>query len=150
MTGEQQERPRDFGSLMTGLARVAARSADDALAKTDFGWLEYAILRALLEVPHATASQLSHLLPVELSSISRSVAVLADRRLLRRRRDTSDRRVVRLSLTADGRELAEELQQTMEGRFGALVEGISDADLDTFTAVTHRIMANYRAVAAAR
>ena len=151
MVGEHHtERPRDFGSLMTGLARVSARSAEDTLADRGYAWLDYAILRALLEVRQSTASQLSHLLPVEMSSISRSVATLADKRLVRRRRVAEDRRVVTLSLTADGRAAAEELQAMMDEQFAALLSGIDERDIEGFVTVTHGILNNYQRISRSR
>ena len=138
-----QARPQDFGSLVTGLVSVASRSIEGELRGRGFSVLEYSIVRALDESGQANSTQLSHLLPVEMSSISRAVANLVDNGYVRRNRRRDDRRVVMLSLTPAGRELAEELRNQVNENYETLLTGISERELNAFTSVVHRILDNH-------
>ena len=80
-------------------------------------------------------------------SISRIINGLVDRGLLVRRRTPSDRRLVMLSLSERGAEIAVDLTERMDAHYNALVDGLSDEQLEAFASVTDAIVANYAAIA---
>ncbi len=138
-------RPRDFPTLVTALTSVAARSIEEQLRDEGFSILEYSILRALGESRQSTATQLSHLLPVDMSSISRAVDTLVRQGKVRRQRRRDDRRVVMLSLTPDGRESSEELFRSVDERYTQLLSNIGEQEMDIFVSVVHRILDGHAA-----
>ncbi len=138
-------RPSDFPTLVTALMSVAARSIEEQLRDEGFSLLEYAILRALGESGTSTATQLSHLMPVDVSGISRTVDALVRQGKVRRQRRRDDRRVVMLSLTPDGRESSEELFRSVDERYTRLLSDIGEREMDVFVSVVHRILDNHAA-----
>lgn len=109
--------------------------------------VEFFLLRACLEKKERNAAELAQLLPVDASRISRTVNTLVETGLLRRRRLRSDRRIVMLSLTAEGLDLTTRLHERMQQRYTSLVEGVSDRDLRVLESATARILANHQALA---
>ena len=103
---------------------------------------EYALIWHCLE-GERTATQLAQVLPMDGSRISRVVTDLVEKGLLRRRRTREDRRIVMLSLTNKGLELASQIFQNMKRHYAAITEGISEEDLRTFMSVKSRILAKY-------
>nr|WP_255603829.1 MarR family transcriptional regulator [Oscillochloris sp. ZM17-4] len=91
---------------------------------------------ALLELSrHEPMAQrdLAAWLRLEKSTVSRLVAQLEQRGWLGRARDNSDRRVLLLSLTADGRRIAGELAAARRARFARLLAAIPAAQRDAVT-----------------
>ena len=103
---------------------------------------EYTLLWHCLE-GERTATQLAQVLPMDGSRISRVVTDLVEKGLLRRRRTREDRRIVMLSLTSKGMELASQIFQNMQRYYAMLTEGISEEDIRTFVSVKSRILAKY-------
>ena len=103
---------------------------------------EYALLWHCLE-GERTATQLAQALPMDGSRISRVVTDLVDKGLLRRRRTREDRRIVMLSLTNKGLELASQIFQNMQRYYAMLTEDISEEEMRTFVSVKSRILAKY-------
>lgn len=62
--------------------------------------------------------------------------------LVERRHDREDRRVVKIYLTAEGRDIAATLTRPIEEFDQRMKAGLSDTDLDRLLAQLHRIIAN--------
>ncbi len=135
----------DLGTLIVGVVNAVSRSLRAELEPDGLHPLDFALLRALQESGTSTATQLAHLLPVEQSRVSRLVDGLVQKGLLRRRRLRSDRRVVSLELTDQGKELASDLRRRVEARYARLLAGSSPEDVQRFVDTAYRIMANNRA-----
>ena len=97
--------PPDLGECVAGLMNAVATGIADLVAPHDLIPMEFALLRLFLRREEWTTTQLAQALPVKLSRISRIVTKLVDRGLILRRRLRSDRRVVILTLTEEGRAL---------------------------------------------
>ena len=89
---------------------------------------------------------ISRTAPVDAARISRAAWELSERGLIRRERLQSDRRIVILSLTDEGYALAEAARNRVIDRNVALLEGVTDEEKTTFTAVSEKILANYAAL----
>lgn len=92
---------------------------------------------ALLELSrHAPLVQrdLAAWLRLEKSTVSRLVAQLEQRGWLRRERGEMDKREMLLSLTANGRQIAEELAEARRARFDRLLAAIPEARRESVTA----------------
>ena len=86
------------------------------------------------------------MLPVDGSRVSRLVTGLVDKGLVRRRRLRSDRRVVMLRLSDEGRELTLRIMERMQGYDAMLTEGIGEEEMRVFISVSARIIANHDAM----
>ena len=64
-----------------------------------------------------------------------------------RRRPPDDRRVVKLALTDEGKELALEIHGLVQAYVGRLSEGVSEEDMAVFVSVTSKVMVNHAALA---
>ncbi len=106
--------------------------------------LEYSLLSYCLEREY-TATKLAQVLPVDAARISRIVTGLVEKGLLRRRRLRSDRRIVMLRLSEEGREVASRISQEMQRYYVILTEGIGEEEMRVFVSVTARIIANHAA-----
>lgn len=108
---------------------------------------EMLLLMTCRQLGECTATQLAPVLPVDSSRISRLINGLVDRGFLVRRRTPSDRRLVMLSLSERGEEVAVDLTERMDAHYNALVDGLSDAQLEAFASITNAIVENYTAIA---
>jgi DNA-binding MarR family transcriptional regulator len=88
-----------------------------------------------------TMSELSQLLLVSNGNTTAVVDRLEQDGLVARAPSTSDRRIVRVSLTTRGRRDFEQLAVDHEARVDSLFAGASSADLDALEDILHRITA---------
>ncbi len=133
----------DLGSSVFALVNVVAKGMEEELDPFDLQPLEFSLLRFCLGSEWTTSRDLVKVLPVDSSRISRVVEKMRARGLLSRRRHPDDRRVVRLRLTEDGRNLAMELSLRVQTRESKLMEGVSEAERNAFLSVTGKILSNY-------
>jgi DNA-binding MarR family transcriptional regulator len=86
------------------LKSLATRAADEAYgAEVDLRVRELRVLRLMHDHPGITATELRHLLVLDKTLMSKNLAVLEQRGLLRREVDDSDNRVQKLYLTSEGK-----------------------------------------------
>ena len=128
---------------MTGLANAVARSMAELAESNGLMPLDSALLRLFLEREKWTTTQMAEALPVTLSLVSRVVTKMVGMGLMRRRRQRSDRRVVMLALTEEGKALTLELHRRVQAYDATLSEGVSAQEMAVFTSVTSKVMANY-------
>ena len=134
----------DLTARVLELSRLVDRGIVKAVSPYDLTSLEFSILKICLEAgSERTATQLVQAIPVDGARISRLVAGLVDKGLLRRRRRRSDRRVVMLSLTESGRALAARAIRSVQRYEASLLEGVGDAEASVFRAVISKIAANH-------
>ena len=133
----------DLGSCVTRLVNVLAKGTEEIVEPHGLTPMDYALLRLFLHKKQWTATHMAEMLPVKPPRVSRLVARLVDMGLIRRRRHRSDRRVVFLTLTDDGKALTLELYRTIEAYEATLQQGVSDGEMSALVSVTSKIMANY-------
>ena len=92
-----------------------------------------------------TTTQLAKALPVTLSRVSRVVTKMVGMGVMRRRR-RSDRRIVMLGLTEEGKALTLELHRSVQAYDARLSEGVSEEEMAVFASVLSKVMANYTAL----
>jgi DNA-binding MarR family transcriptional regulator len=116
---------------------MQARSAALAVARRELG-LGEGDARALLHIagnPGIRPSQLRDHLGITSAGITALIDRLVDRGIVRRDVDPDDRRVNRISITVDlGDEPWSQLSR-FDDDFDLEVDGIADAESDTFTAL---------------
>ena len=97
-----------------------------------------------------TTTQLAKALPVTLSLVSRVVTKMVGMGLIRRWRRRSDRRVVILTLTQEGKALTLELHRSVQAYDARLSEGVSEEELAVFASVLSKVIANHTALQTGR
>ena len=130
----------------TSLAKSVTRGLDRETAAYDLTPTEFAAVRLFLTDLEWTATELTQMLSVDASSMSRAVSRLVDRGVLSRRRPREDRRMVYLKLTEEGVALGFELQERVHSYEERLTHGISPEDLEVFLGTIRRIVANHAAL----
>ncbi len=135
----------NLGGQITDLFNALDKAMTQEVTPHGLTTLEYDLLWYCLE-GERTATELAQFLPVDGSRVSRLVTGLVDRSLLRRRRLRSDRRIVMLSLTDDGRETTSRIFENMRQYYAMLTEEISEEEMRVFKAVTARLVARHAAL----
>ncbi len=77
---------------------------------------------AVLDVQPRTLSELAEIMSVSGPTMSNTITALETRGWIARERSASDRRLVHITLTSEGRAALHESIREMEGHLGALVE----------------------------
>ena len=127
------------------LARAVNRRATESPSQFDVSPIEFAILNVCMNAEETTVTELSKEVPVDAGRISRLVNNLFERGLIRRQRLRKDRRVVRLRLSEEGRNLVPVLNRRVRSYSAMLTDGVSETDMDRFVSVIRTIAANHQA-----
>ena len=127
---------REFLPYLLNQAAEAASLEFQNVYRDRYGMLrnEWRVLFHLGIYGRMTASDIGARAKMHKTKISRAVQRLAERRYLVRQRDEADRRVEHLDLTALGRKVYADLRATARDYDAALVEGMSQADVDRLKA----------------
>ena len=137
----------DLRASVADLTNAFYKGTSEETARYELTPTQFNLLRACFESgEECTATELAQILPIDTSRISRIVTILVDKGLLRRRRQTDDRRIVMLTLSEEGRELMSQILQDLNLQDAILTEGIDDDDIRVFVSVASRIVANYTAI----
>jgi DNA-binding MarR family transcriptional regulator len=116
---------------------VLAQVAQFGLAPQQF-WT----LIALRESPGQSQAQLAGRVRADAPTVSRTLAVLLERRLVRSEPDPDDRRRSRVFLTAAGARLADELSRVASEVRASVVDGMSEGEEAAVRRGLKRILAN--------
>ena len=111
-----------LGHYATSLLHAVTKGVERETQAYNLTPLDFAIVRLFLTDREWTATELAQILPVEVSAISRIVSKLVDRGFLYRRRPKSDRRVVILKLTEEGKQKGLDLHARVHAYEERLVE----------------------------
>ncbi|MDE2969220.1 MAG: MarR family transcriptional regulator [Chloroflexota bacterium] len=136
----------DLGEAVAGLVSVVSRGTAEMVASQNLAPMEFSIFRSFMAQDEWTITDIAIAIGVSPSRVSRVVSKLVALGMLRRRRLRSDRRVVRLTLTAQGRQLADEMRERTQTYDAQLYRGISDAERACFVSATAKIVANFAAI----
>ena len=140
----------DLEGWVAGLANAVATGIERQTERHGLTFSEFTLLRAFVEKQERTFSQLADALPIEREGLAHMVGTLVDRGLLHQRDRTSDPRAMLLALTRRGRYLAWRLHTRMQAEHSGLLEGVSDEELATLSAVVARIVENHTALEQSR
>ena len=114
--------------------RVERLVADHGLTLTQLG-----VLEGILHKGPLTHRELGRMVLTSAGNITDVIDKLESRELVLRVRDTVDRRIVRVELTAKGSELIEQLFPLHAADIAAALAGLSQADLRTLAAMLRRL-----------
>ena len=136
----------NLGRRLNAMTNAANRGMEEEIAEFGISFVEFVTLVNCYEGTADTVTGISRTAPVDAARISRAAWELSERGLIRRERLQSDRRIVILSLTDEGYALAEAARNRVIDRNVTLLEGVTDEQKATFTAVSEKILANYAAL----
>ena len=142
MTGEGRSSDESVGPLGVVLVNAYTKLTGPLLSRYDLIPIQWAILNRCYNGQADTVTGLARLIPVDIASLSRHVNSLVQKGLIRRDRQRTDRRVVRLALTKKGEAIMPEMIQHMGEVNAKLYDGLNEEDKKTFMCVIRRIVAN--------
>ena len=102
----------------------------------------YRVLAALTEADNQRLTDLSSMTSVEMTTLSRLVAAMEKRGMLRRRRPEDNLRTVQISLTGAGRELAARLCPRAAHYEQVAMQGLGAAEVRQLKATLARVYDN--------
>ena len=135
---------QSVGYLMRKVLGSILSQADARLAMHDVTYVQYLPLYKLLhcEETTATVATLARDLEVDAGAITRSINRLEAKGLVQRERSTADRRVVYLTLTPEGRAVAEQVPGVLAEVLNGHLRGFSHGEWQQMLQLLQRMLAN--------
>mgnify|MGYP001179628462 CR=1 FL=1 len=140
------------GYLMRKVMSSIRTQADAQLSLHDLTYAQWLPLFKLLKgcPDSVTAAALARDLDVDPAAITRMFDRLEAKGLVRRKRSTSDRRVVQLALTEAGREVAEKVPPVLVDVLNAHLAGFRPEEFELLVSLLQRMLANGEAMRGGR
>lgn len=142
---------QSVGYLMRKVLGSILSQADARLAMHDVTYVQYLPLYKLLHceaanAANATVATLARELEVDAGAITRAIDRLEAKGLVQRERSTADRRVVHLTLTPEGRAVAEQVPGVLAEVLNGHLRGFSHGEWQQMLQLLHRMLANGEAL----
>lgn len=112
------------------------------LASYDITLPMYRVLATLRQQESKTLTELSDMVSVEISTLSRLVGLMVRRNLVSRERPLDNARIVRITLTPKGEELADELMPIAAMFEKTAIEGLDQTEVKLFKSILRHIGRN--------
>lgn len=122
-------------SKFRGLSRRLMKKSRKHLHSMGFAWNQYSVLKNLDVDESITLSQLSQRTSRDSSNITALVDFLEERGIVRRVPDKSDRRVIRLELTEEGKHIRSDTIESHEEFIKSMFADIPDEKIHKFIEV---------------
>lgn len=128
----------------TRLNKLMSRSLNRAFQKHDLSATneQELILRNLRNVENMTQTELASVTGQDRYNISRTIALMEQKGLIRKEPDDDDRRFCRISLTPEGEETHQKLWEVLEEWRGEVFAGIEVSRLEEYAEVSELLMKN--------
>ena len=133
-----------LGYLAAGTTAMLARLAKETLAPVDIPPVQIGILMYCSRNHAATTERLVGAIHLDPASVSRHIAVLVEKELIRRKRPYDDRRVVSLELTEEGWAFMPRLFEALQETNALVNTGIDEDEKRIFLDVMRKIHENLR------
>ena len=135
---------QSVGYLMRKVLGSILSQADARLALHDVTYVQYLPLYKLLhcEAAAATVAALARELEVDAGAMTRALDRLEAKGLVQRERSNTDRRVVHLTLTPEGRTVAELVPGVLAEVLNGHLRGFSHAEWQQMLQLLQRMLAN--------
>ncbi|MDE2868045.1 MAG: MarR family transcriptional regulator [Chloroflexota bacterium] len=142
--GERDEPDVDLRVLCTSVIRGYVALATRPVDEAGLTLPQWGVLERCARGQANTITELTEIVPVDQASLSRAADKLVRLGLLKRQRQSRDRRVVRLVATPKGQALVRHLSPEIAAVYAILLEGIQEDEFQVFTRVARKIAANAR------
>ena len=135
--------PREaIGALIGRTRKAMIQEIDAELAPLHVSAAQWLVVLVLGQGAAASAAELCDLLSYDPGAMTRLLDRLEEKGVLRRARDDSDRRTVRLELTASGKALYPKILAAMVDVFNRLLRGFSRSEVSELEGYLKRMLAN--------
>lgn len=139
-------RPDDsIGFLIASLRTRMFKAVDIEMGKLGFSAAQWGILRLVATDEAPTAAELCRQLNYDTGSMTRMLARLERKGVIKREPSDTDRRVVRLRLTANGRKLHPKLRDVVIRVLNHLTNGMPPEDVRALGEQLKRMRSNLQA-----
>lgn len=138
--------PRSLDDLLLYRIWRAARASNSMVTRMVEGGFgitrrELGMLGVLAQVGEVTASQFAERLHLDRASASLALRSLSEKKLVERRQDTEDRRLVHVRLSPSGQQLLDDLLPRLSRLNVDLLDGIDATHLEVFLDCLQRLEA---------
>lgn len=133
---------QSVGYLMRRVVTSILAQADRELVVHDLTHAQWMPLFKLGLSDGATVASLARDLCIDPGAMTRSLDRLEKKGLIERQRSLEDRRVVKLTLTSEGRQVAAKVPAVMATVLNAHLKGFSEAEWHLLTDLLQRMLAN--------
>ena len=130
------------GFLMRRVLSSILQQADAQLEVHGLTYVQWLPLYKLLLCAETTNAQLAKDLGMDPASVTRALDRIEAKGLLRRERSTTDRRVVHLVLTEEGRSVAAQVPQVLSRVLNGHLNGFSHGECTLMLSMLQRMLAN--------
>ncbi len=134
------------GLQLATTAKTVGRAFNDALAEAGGSPPVWLVLNSLKSEQRRTQLDLARAVGIEGPTLTRHLDGLEEAGLVERRRDTGDRRAVRVELTPEGERLHAELRKTVVAFNKRLTAGFDEQELSRLQQALVRLQTNVRSV----
>ncbi len=136
--------PRVVGRYLGALHRFARRYFASEMERLGLPPLAFPLLMRLKHRDDVSQEELVEDFLVDKGTVARTLADLEDAGLVSRKIDPDDRRIKRVSITEEGREVAGELKAVARTWDGRLTEGFSKEEHEQLLGFLERLKDNAR------
>jgi DNA-binding MarR family transcriptional regulator len=140
--GDDYRINESIGYLLRQLRNAMDRAIDGEMADLALTGVQWGPLMILDCGMGDTAAELARVADVDTGAMTRMLDRLELKGLVRRSPCPNDRRVMKLELTAEGQKLCREIPFGLSRVLNAFLHGFTEAELETFKALTRRMLAN--------
>ncbi len=137
---------QSVGYLMRNVISSIREQANRELATHDLTYVQWLPLYKLAMKEGNTVASLARDLEIDAGAMTRSMDRLEAKGLVRRERSTTDRRVVFLALTAEGRKVARKVPAVLSCVLNGHLAGFSQEEWQQLLQFLHRMLANGQAL----
>lgn len=135
-----------IGLLFRRVLQSLIQEVDRRLAPHDLTHAQWVPLYKLFRGECATSAELARDLQLDPAAVTRALDRLEAKGLVKRTRSRTDRRVVQLALTAEGRRVAPLVPAALAEVFNAHLAGFSAAEWETLIDLLQRMLSNGEAL----
>jgi DNA-binding MarR family transcriptional regulator len=128
------------GHLVRRAQQIAVAIFMDACTEFDLTPVQYAALSAIVAHRGIDATRLAGLIALDKPTTGGVVDRLEAKGLVERTADKTDRRVKRLSITAEGRRLLKRAEPVVMAAQGRILEPLTVSERTTFLRLLHRLV----------
>ena len=128
-------------ALISGIYQKSRRLSEESLKTLRITFPQFGVLLRLSFQDNITQKELSEIMDTDTTTIMVICDSLEKKGFLKRMKDPSDRRVNRLILTKEGRDIVSKAYPLMMSRYKFFVNSISRKELETVTPILEKLYA---------
>jgi DNA-binding MarR family transcriptional regulator len=140
--GDNWSAEESIGYLLRTTVSTLMRAAENAMRPYGLTSVQWAPLMIISRGGNPTAASLARDLNTDTGAMTRMLDRLESKGLLLRTRSSTDRRVVELTLTDQGRELTRQIPHHLAAVYNAGLAGFTQEEFVTLKNMLRRVIAN--------